>query len=135
MRDPHKALPKARYAALLLSRVLTVATAAFECDSKWQAQNADVRCTSIGGVPRTIEVKDLGGWSHAYQTVSIKSADRGLYRVSGSFFAEATGECDSSAAVRAADRMHNAFLSLGGVQVRWCSPSVVVCSGPHSRLD
>ena len=73
-----------------------------------------MRCSSVAGRDEVIEVADAGGWSHAYQEMSSSVTGQGL-KVSGDFYADVEGECDGSAAVK------------------WCSPSVVVCSGPYNK--
>ena len=85
----------------------------FPCGSaEWGVHNALVSCSVFGGEANAIEVADAGGWTHAYQQFAVDQGD--VYRVSGEFYPLAIGECDGSAAVK------------------WCSPSVVVCPGPHN---
>ena len=74
--------------------------------------NAVVKCGPFGGKSNAIEVADAGGWTHAYQEVTV--VPDATYTLSGEFYALAIGECDGSAAVK------------------WCSPSVVVCPGPYN---
>ena len=71
-----------------------------------------VKCSTFGGKSDAIEVADAGGWTHAYQEVTV--VPDATYKLSGEFYALAVGECDGSAAVK------------------WCSPSVVVCPGPYN---
>ena len=85
----------------------------FPCRSaEWGVHNAIVKCSTFGGKSDVIEVADAGGWTHAYQEVTVMPD--ATYKLSGEFYALAIGECDGSAAVK------------------WCSPSVVVCPGPHN---
>jgi hypothetical protein len=82
------------------------------CDSSWKTHNAVVKCSALGGKSNVIEVADAGGWTHAYQEISVDPD--ATYNLSGEFYPLAFGECDGSAAVK------------------WCSPSVVVCPGPYN---
>ena len=79
---------------------------------RFQVHNAVVKCSTFGGKSNAIEVADAGGWSHAYQEISVEPD--ATYKISGEFFPLTIGECDGSAAVK------------------WCSPSVVVCPGPYN---
>jgi len=74
--------------------------------------NAIVKCSTFGNKSSVIEVADAGGWTHAYQEISVEPD--ATYQISGEFYALAIGECDGSAAVK------------------WCSPSVVVCPGSYN---
>jgi hypothetical protein len=85
----------------------------FSCISaKWKSHNAIIKCSTFGDKSNAIEVADAGGWTHAYQEISVDSD--ATYTISGEFFGLAIGECDGSAAVK------------------WCSPSVVVCPGSYN---
>jgi hypothetical protein len=85
----------------------------FPCGSaEWGVHNAIVKCSTFGDKSDVIEVADAGGWTHAYQEVTVMPD--ATYKLSGEFYALAIGECDGSAAVK------------------WCSPSVVVCPGPYN---
>ena len=88
------------------------AGSAFLCNSStWQTHNAEVVCGELGGQSDALEVKDKGGWSHAYQQMTVESG--AVYNVTGLFFAEADNVCDAS------------------IQVRWCSLALVICTGPY----
>ena len=88
------------------------AQAAPSCDAQnWKVCNARLQCASIGSRRDVLQVSDAGGWSHAYLEVNVSRF--ATYRLTGSLYAEEQGVCDSSA------------------KVIWCSPSVVVCSGPY----
>jgi hypothetical protein len=83
------------------------------CDSaEWKTNSGTLKCSTFGGKPNSIELADGGAWTHAYQELAV--VPRATYRVSGEFYTLAVGECD------------------GAAQVRWCSPSVVVCPGNYT---
>jgi hypothetical protein len=84
----------------------------YSCSAMWRTHNAIVKCSTFGGKADVIELADAGGWTHAYQEVTVLVD--ATYTISGEFYPLAIGECDGSAAVK------------------WCSPSVVVCPGPYN---
>ena len=86
---------------LLLVQLAPLLLLELACDSPdWVVNNAIVKCSTIGGRSKAVEVRDAGGWSHAYYELTVPPSQRGLYRITGEFYAEADAECDGSAAVR-----------------------------------
>ena len=85
----------------------------FTCTQPWGVHNAGVECGAIGG-RNGLFVGDMGGWSHAYQEISIKAG--AVYEVTGFFYAEQEKVCDRS------------------VSVTWCSPALAICPGGYSSM-
>jgi hypothetical protein len=103
------------FAAVTALLVTAADSQSLSCNSaEWKTSRGMLKCSSFGGKPNTIELADGGAWTHAYQELAVVPS--ATYRVSGEFYTLAVGECD------------------GAAQVRWCSPSVVVCPGNYTGV-
>jgi hypothetical protein len=104
------------FAAVTAALVTAADSQSLSCDSaEWNTSSGTLKCSTFGGRPNAIELADGGAWTHAYQELAVVPG--ATYRVSGEFYALAVGECD------------------GAAQVRWCSPSVVLCPGNYTGVS
>ena len=78
----------------IASRIESVDPQPFGCNAtEWGLKNGNVKCSSFGGKDNVLELADAGGWTHAWQEIAV--VPDAVYRVSGEFYAQKQGECES----------------------------------------